>query len=42
LKALVQDSGLAALIATHNYALAADMDRTVTIEEGSIAPAKLG
>ena len=30
LKTLVRESGLAALIATHNYALAAEMDRTIT------------
>jgi lipoprotein-releasing system ATP-binding protein len=41
LKNLVRQSGLAALIATHNFALAAGMDRTVTIEEGEIAPARL-
>jgi len=40
LKSLVRESGLAALIATHNYALAAEMDRTVTIENGAIVPAK--
>jgi lipoprotein-releasing system ATP-binding protein len=38
LKTLVRESGLAALIATHNYALAAEMDRTVTIEDGAIVP----
>jgi lipoprotein-releasing system ATP-binding protein len=42
LKVLVHESGLAALIATHNFALAADMDRTITIEDGEIVPAKLG
>jgi lipoprotein-releasing system ATP-binding protein len=42
LKSLVRESGLAALIATHNYALAAEMDRTVTIEDGAIVPAKVG
>ncbi len=42
LKTLVRESGLAALIATHNYALAAEMDRTVTIEDGAIVPAKIG
>jgi lipoprotein-releasing system ATP-binding protein len=40
LKTLVRESGLAALIATHNYALAADMDRTVTIEEGRVVAGK--
>jgi lipoprotein-releasing system ATP-binding protein len=39
---LVRESGLAALIATHNYALAAGMDRTITIKDGVIAPADLG
>jgi len=33
---LVRSTGLAALIATHNHALAAQMDRTVTIENGKI------
>ncbi|MEL6752095.1 MAG: ABC transporter ATP-binding protein [Pseudomonadota bacterium] len=33
---LVRTTGLAALIATHNHALAARMDRTVTIEGGKI------
>ena len=42
LKALVRDSGLAALVATHNFALAGSMDRTITLEEGAIVPAKLG
>jgi lipoprotein-releasing system ATP-binding protein len=42
LKSLVRESGLAALIATHNFSLAADMDRTITIEEGAIVPANLG
>ena len=41
LKELVRESGLAALIATHNYALASEMDRTVTIEDGAIVPAKM-
>jgi lipoprotein-releasing system ATP-binding protein len=40
LKTLVRESGLAALIATHNHALAAEMDRTVTIAEGAIVPAR--
>ena len=42
LKALVRQSGLAALIATHNFALAADMDRTITIEEGAVVEKKGG
>lgn len=36
LEALVRQSGLAALIATHNHDLAARMDRRVTISEGRI------
>jgi len=35
---LVRESGVAALIATHNLALAAEMDRTITIEDGIIVP----
>ena len=42
LKVLVRESGLAALVATHNFALAGSMDRTITIEDGAIVPAKLG
>jgi lipoprotein-releasing system ATP-binding protein len=42
LKNLVRQSGLAALMVTHNYALAGEMDRTVTIEDGLIVPASLG
>ena len=38
LEALVRQSGLAALIATHNLDLAARMDRRVTISEGKIVP----
>ena len=36
LEALVRQSGLAALIATHNHALAERMDRRVTLEAGKI------
>ena len=36
LEALVRQSGLAALIATHNHALAARMDRRVTLEGGKV------
>jgi lipoprotein-releasing system ATP-binding protein len=36
LEALVRQSGLAALIATHNHELASRMDRRVTIEGGRI------
>ncbi len=38
LEALVRQSGLAALIATHNHQLAARMDRRVTLAEGQIVP----
>jgi len=41
LRTLVRESGLAALIATHNYALAAEMDRTVTIQDGAIVAARV-
>ncbi|MDO9415909.1 ABC transporter ATP-binding protein [Pararhizobium sp.] len=36
LEALVRQSGLAALIATHNHTLAAMMDRRVTLEDGKV------
>ncbi len=36
LEALVRQSGLAALIATHNHDLAARMDRRVTIDDGKV------
>jgi lipoprotein-releasing system ATP-binding protein len=36
LEALVRQSGLAALIATHNHELAGRMDRRVTLNEGKI------
>jgi lipoprotein-releasing system ATP-binding protein len=36
LEALVRQSGLAAMIATHNHELAARMDRRVTLEDGQI------
>jgi lipoprotein-releasing system ATP-binding protein len=36
LEALVRQSGLAALIATHNHDLAARMDRRVTITDGKV------
>jgi lipoprotein-releasing system ATP-binding protein len=42
LKVLVRESGLAALIATHNFTLAAEMDRTITIEDGMIVEGKGG
>jgi len=38
LEALVRQSGLAALIATHNHDLAARMDRRVTLSDGKIVP----
>jgi lipoprotein-releasing system ATP-binding protein len=34
--ALVRDTGLSALIATHNMELAARMDRTVRLEAGRV------
>ncbi|MEM8852989.1 MAG: ABC transporter ATP-binding protein [Pseudomonadota bacterium] len=33
-----RETGLAALVATHNEALAADLDRTVTLSEGLVVP----
>jgi lipoprotein-releasing system ATP-binding protein len=38
LEALVRHSGLSALIATHNFELAARMDRRVTLTDGKIEP----
>ena len=38
LEALVRQSGLAALIATHNHDLAARMDRRVTLAKGRVVP----
>jgi len=38
LGALVRQSGLAALIATHNHDLAKRMDRRVTLSEGKVVP----
>jgi lipoprotein-releasing system ATP-binding protein len=38
LEALVRQSGLAALIATHNHELAARMDRRVTLADGKVVP----
>ncbi|MCO5058763.1 MAG: ABC transporter ATP-binding protein [Rhizobiaceae bacterium] len=38
LEALVRQSGLAALIATHNHELADRMDRRVTLADGKIVP----
>jgi lipoprotein-releasing system ATP-binding protein len=42
LDALVRQSGLSALIATHNMALAARMDRAITLKDGKVVPADLG
>jgi lipoprotein-releasing system ATP-binding protein len=39
LRTLVRESGLAALIATHNHTLAGEMDRIVTIVDGAVVPA---
>ena len=39
LKTLVRESGLAALIATHNFELAGHMDRTITLKDGAVVPA---
>ncbi len=36
---IVRDQGVAALIATHNAALASRMDRVVTLREGRVIPA---
>jgi lipoprotein-releasing system ATP-binding protein len=36
LEALVRQSGLAALIATHNHEIAGRMDRRVTLHEGKV------
>ena len=38
LEALVRQSGLAALIATHNHELARRMDRRVTLADGKVVP----
>jgi lipoprotein-releasing system ATP-binding protein len=38
LSALVKQSGLAALIATHNHDLAQRMDRRVTLRDGKVVP----
>jgi lipoprotein-releasing system ATP-binding protein len=42
LTALVRQSGVAALIATHNHQLAARMDRAITLDGGKIVPLVLG
>ncbi len=41
LDALVRQSGLSALIATHNMALAARMDRAITLKDGKVVPAEI-
>ena len=41
LDALVRQSGLSALIATHNMALAARMDRAITLQDGKVVPAHI-
>lgn len=41
LEALVRQSGLSTLIATHNHALAAKMDRIITLDDGKLVPTKL-
>ncbi|HEY9058056.1 MAG TPA: ABC transporter ATP-binding protein [Aurantimonas sp.] len=41
LTALVRQSGVAALIATHNHELAARMDRAVTIDTGKVVPLQI-
>jgi lipoprotein-releasing system ATP-binding protein len=37
--ALVRETGLAALVATHNLDLAARMDRTLRLDRGRLTPA---
>ncbi|SDF70348.1 lipoprotein-releasing system ATP-binding protein [Limimonas halophila] len=39
LQGLARDAGLAALVATHNFDLAARMDRTLRIVDGHVSPA---
>ena len=41
LEALVRQSGLSTLIATHNHTLAAKMDRIVTLKDGQLTTMKL-
>jgi lipoprotein-releasing system ATP-binding protein len=41
LEALVRQSGLSAVIATHNYDIARRMDRCVTLNNGLVEPLKL-
>jgi len=42
LEALVRQSGLSALIATHNHELASRMDRRVTLDHGKVVPLERG
>ncbi|MEM1377550.1 MAG: ABC transporter ATP-binding protein [Pseudomonadota bacterium] len=41
LQALVRQSGLSTLIATHNHALASKMDRVITLQDGLLVPMEL-
>ena len=41
LQELVRSTGLSALIATHNHALAREMDRCITLENGKLVTLKL-
>lgn len=41
LEQLTRDSGMTALIATHNLGLAAKMDRAITLKDGKIIPTNL-
>ena len=41
LEALVRQSGLSGLIATHNHTLAARMDRVITMKDGKLVPFEL-
>ncbi|MEL6919425.1 MAG: ABC transporter ATP-binding protein [Pseudomonadota bacterium] len=41
LQALVRQSGLSTLIATHNHTLAGKMDRVITLDEGQLVPMEL-
>ncbi|MCQ8782654.1 ABC transporter ATP-binding protein [Mangrovibrevibacter kandeliae] len=42
LTALVRQSGVAALIATHNHELAAKMDRAISLDHGRVVPLQFG
>jgi lipoprotein-releasing system ATP-binding protein len=41
LEALVRQSGLSAVIATHNHEIAKRMDRRVTLQDGLVVPLEL-